>query len=687
MATGPALMRRLMAQRAAAGGGGGGGEAPGRVVFAYLSQTGTAEEICGQAHALAAGAGLPAELMTADAVDLDGLRGAPGRRGACLVLVAASTGDGEAPQGAVKFFAQVKRGAKADAAGEPGARRLLGCRFAILGLGDSNYTSFMKVPRDTRRALLAMGAEEFLPAREADEVDGLESVVDPWLEGLLGPLRAATAGATDSAPAPALAPAPAAASASPEEGGAPAGVPPLAPARARVVLGRRPAGAAGEGPAWPSADGAAFRHPEGAYTAPEPFWARVAAAPRRLSSQASDREVVHLELDVAGSGLRPQPGDAFGVMPPNAPGEVARLLARLSGSADGAPEEAYISGVEPVEGGAGGGDPSGPGGGPLLGHLGWPCPVRHCLEHRLDVTSPPRKTLLRFLADHASDAGERREMLTLCCPAGRAAFREWQERDHPALLDVLERFPSCRPPLGALLARLPAQQPRMYSLSCAPEEHPDSLHCAFTVVPGPRPAPPPGGQGRRLPGLATAWLAGLGAGALVPVHLRAGGAFSPPEDLERPVVMIGPGTGVAPFRGFLQRRRRALASRAAAGAEAASPAGEAWLFFGCRSAEEDYLYREDLEGFAGDGTLNRLELAFSREQAEKVYVQHRMLEHAEALRRLIFEERGYVFVCGDGAGMAKDVHAALARIAGDAGEARLKALVAEGRYVRDIWTA
>ena len=350
-----------------------------------------------------------------------------------------------------------------------------------------------------------------------------------------------------------------------------------------------------------------------------------------------------------------------------------------------------------------------PSGGGLLGHLGWPCPVRHCLEHCLDVTSPPRKTLLRFLADHATDARERREMLTLCCPAGRTAFREWQERGHPALLDVLERFPSCRPPLGPLLARLPAQLPRMYSLSCAPEEHPDRLHCAFTVVPGPCPAASPGGAaegaaggaeassttgslppgrgGRRLPGLATSWLAGLGAGALVPVHLRTGGAFSLPQDLERPVVMVGPGTGVAPFRGFLQRRRRALAARAAAGVEAAPPAGEAWLFFGCRSSEEDYLYREDLEGFAGDGTLSRLEVAFSREQAEKVYVQHRMLEHAEALRRLIFEERGYVFVCGDGAHMAKDVHAALVRIAGDAGEARLKALVPEGRYVRDIWTA
>jgi len=670
------------------------------VVFAYLSQTGTAEESCGQAHATAAGAGLKAELVTADAVDLDGLRGVPGQRGACLVLVAASTGDGEPPQGAVKFFAQVKRGAKADAAGEPGARRLLGCRFALLGLGDSNYTSFMKVPRDTRRALLAMGAEEFFPAREADEVDGLESVVDPWLEGLIGPLKAAARGACDSVPAPAPA------SVTPEEGGEPAGVPPLPPARALVILGRRPAGAAGEAPAWPSADDVAFRHPEGAYTVQEPFWARVAEAPRRLSSRASDREVVHLELDVEGSGLRPQPGDAFGVMPPNAPEEVGRLLARLSGSADGAPEEAFICGVEPVEGAAG--DPSGQGGG-LLGHLGWPCPVRHCLEHRLDVTSAPRKTLMRFLADHATDAGERREMLTLCCPAGRTAFREWQERDHPALLDVLERFPSCRPPLGPLLARLPAQLPRMYSLSCAPEEHPERLHCAFTVVPGPCPATPPGGAaegaaggaeacsttgsllpkrgGRRLPGLATSWLAGLGAGALVPVHLRAGGAFSLPQDLERPVVMVGPGTGVAPFRGFLQRRRRALAARAAAGVEAAPPAGEAWLFFGCRSSEEDYLYREDLEGFAGDGTLTRLELAFSREQAEKVYVQHRMLEHAEALRRLIFEEGGYVFVCGDGARMAKDVHAALVQIAGDAGEARLKALVPEGRYVRDIWTA
>ena len=668
------------------GGGLGAGGAGGkrRVVFAYLSQTGTAEEICGQAHAAARAAGLAAELKTADEVDLDTLRTSPG---VCLVLVAASTGDGEPPQGAVKFFARAKRGAKADAAlPRPEDRRLAGCRFALLGLGDSNYTSFMKVPRDTRRALLAMGAEEFMEAREADEVDGLEATVDPWLAGLLEPLKRA------AGPSPAAEPPRASPSGGAERLGAeaqehkteavcdPEGVPPLPPARALVALGPRPAGTAGSDPCWPSEEALAFRHPEGAYSSSEPFLARVVEA-QRLSATASDREVVHLELDVEGSGLRPQPGDAFGVLPPNPPEEVSRLLARLCGGGSGLgaspcdppPREAFISAVEPADGAAAGG-------GAFMAHMGWPCSVRHCLTHCLDITSPPRKTLLRFLAEHAADAVERRDMLVLCSPGGRKDYRTWLESEGPALSDVLQRFASCKPPLGALLARLPAQLPRMYSLSCAPEAHPDRLHCAFSVV---RPGP-----GRRRAGLATAWLSDLTEGARIPVHLRSGGAFSPPEDLTKPIVLVGPGTGVAPFRGFLQRRRHALAARAAAAGAGDSvlSAGEAWLFFGCRRPEEDYLYREDLEGFEGDGTLSRLEVAFSREQAEKVYVQHRMLEHKEALRRLIFEEAGYVFVCGDGAGMAKDVHATLAEIAGDAGEASLKALTAQGRYVRDIWS-
>jgi NADPH-ferrihemoprotein reductase len=122
--------------------------------------------------------------------------------------------------------------------------------------------------------------------------------------------------------------------------------------------------------------------------------------------------------------------------------------------------------------------------------------------------------------------------------------------------------------------------------------------------------------------------------------------------------MIGPGTGVAPFRGFLQRR---AAARAAAGA-AGGAFGDAWLFFGCRGAEEDFLYRHELEGWAADGTLTRLVTAFSRPPGggAKVYVQQRLAEHGAALAALIAPpSAAVVYVCGDGAGMAKGVHAAL----------------------------
>ena len=184
-----------------------------------------------------------------------------------------------------------------------------------------------------------------------------------------------------------------------------------------------------------------------------------------------------------------------------------------------------------------------------------------------------------------------------------------------------------------------------------------------------------------------------GAQPLVPIFIRKGGAFAPPADPATPAIMVGPGTGVAPFRGFLQRR-------AAAAVAAPSPW---WLFFGCRSAQEDYLYRPDFEAWAADGTLTHLVTAFSREppvhggDGGKTYVQHRMLQHGSALAAIITGGQlppAAVYVCGDGAGMAKGVHAALLEIlqqhggmSPDAAAAHLADMAKTGRYVRDIWSA
>lgn len=324
----------------------------------------------------------------------------------------------------------------------------------------------------------------------------------------------------------------------------------------------------------------------------------------------------------------------------------------------------------------------------LLPHLGCPCTVRQAFTAGVDVTSAPRKSLLRLLAEHCGDAGEKAALLQLCSPAGKEQYAQLVA-GQPSLLQLLGRYQSCTPPLASLLDLLPALAPRMYSITTAPQRHPNQVQVAFSVVDFKT-------EFGQKQGVATTYLEAACQPLLVggacaaplrlPVFLRSGGAFHPPADLSKPWIMIGPGTGVAPFRGFLQQRQAAL--KGAAGGSVAP----AWLFFGCRKRDEDYLYREDWAEFVQDGTLTKLEVAFSREQDKKVYVQHLMKRHGQALFDMM-EEEGYVFVCGDGAAMAKDVHACLQDIIVrhgdlDAKEAteQLAAMTRSGRYVRDIWS-
>lgn len=259
----------------------------------------------------------------------------------------------------------------------------------------------------------------------------------------------------------------------------------------------------------------------------------------------------------------------------------------------------------------------------------------------------------------------------------------------------------------------------MYSICCAPPaggEPAPTAEFAYSLVSLDTPSGP-----RR--GVATGWLqralapwldaaaggggeAGAGAVATaaarepvwVPVFLRPSDSFGPPKDLATPFVMVGPGTGVAPFRGFVQQRRRAAGALAGGGgAGAAVAAGEAWLYFGCRQRGEDYLFGAELEGYAESGDLARLRVAFSREGPEgapKTYVQHLMAADGAELARLVLTDGAHVYVCGDGAAMARDVHAALAGALAEHGglgaagaEAELKAMAARGAYVRDVWCA
>lgn len=304
---------------------------------------------------------------------------------------------------------------------------------------------------------------------------------------------------------------------------------------------------------------------------------------------------------------------------------------------------------------------------------------------------------MRLLAEYCSNADDKQSLLYLCSASGRQAYSSQIKDAQPSILDLFRQYPSCKPPIAALLDSLPPLAPRMYSISSSPLQLPNAVQVAFTVVKYPTPA------GVRQ-GVATTWLQQqcqpILAGQVqpreaqirLPMYLRRGGSFGVPKlesglpNLAAPMLMIGPGTGVAPFRGFLQQRQQQLKGHT-------GEVGATCLYFGCRNKAEDYLYRQDLEQLRDEGVLKTLHVAFSRAQSEKVYVQHLMKSNSQNVCDLLQHPEIHVYVCGDGSSMAKDVHSTLTDILQTHGSmtaneanAYLTTLTKQHRYIRDIWS-
>jgi len=241
----------------------------------------------------------------------------------------------------------------------------------------------------------------------------------------------------------------------------------------------------------------------------------------------------------------------------------------------------------------------------------------------------------------------------------------------------LKPFVTELPPAGIsaadLAGKLKKMQPRLYSISSSPKAHPGEVHLTVGVVRFEI-------SGKKRKGVCSTFLADrVGTDTAVPVFVHSSPSFKIPKDPNAPMVMVGPGTGIAPFRAFLEERH------------AIGATGRNWLLFGDQRAATDFLYREQLEGWLKDGFLTRLDIAFSRDQAEKIYVQNRMIENAAELWAWL-EAGGYFYVCGDAARMAKDVDAALHKVCEMAGGldaegaiAYVKKLKTEKRYCRDVY--
>jgi len=401
--------------------------------------------------------------------------------------------------------------------------------------------------------------------------------------------------------------------------------------------GSAPGGAEAAPGAAPHAPDAGAETGPPAYSRDRPFPAP-ALAVERLTTAHSAKDVRFVSLGIAGSGLEYRAGDSLGIYPKNCYAAVDALV-RLTG----------FGGGELV---------------PLSD--GRTLTLREALITWCDIDNPADAFYERLAARASAGDAERLE---------QAASGEPVEGlvESPRVIDVLARFPEPRLEPAELIQALGRLQPRLYSIASSPRRYPDEIHLCVGVVRYVQ-----GGQARQ--GVASTFLADrLASHEPVPVFLHPARDFGLPDDGDADLVMIGPGTGVAPFRAFLQER------------EARAAGGRNWLFFGEQHEASDFLFADELRRYHQSGLLDRLTTAFSRDQPEKIYVQHRILEHGAELWRWL-EDGAHLRVCGDAARMARDVDQALHEVAREHGAlsesaaaAYLKRLASEGRYQRDVY--
>lgn len=738
----------------------------------YGSQTGQAKAIAEEIHEFSEQHGLHSNLfclsLTEKKFTLE--------KEALVVFVVSTTGEGDPPDTMCKFFRRLKKKTL------PG-NHLENCHYALLALGDTNYTNFCNNGKALDKRLLQLGARQVYDTGYADDAVGLELVVEPWIEGLwpalrshlgllpegdsqsdgktglsevshiIDPIVSAESKTSEVTTEKTLENSNGFAHATDAHIGVMNGHDSnLQDSRADAVLeppdpvnsvdnqntgdnkdsqddsalltladqlkqSVSPLSASALSiPQLPSPYLEISYHPDhkvdcamlplqGGVSFPcavtDISVATVVSA-RQLTDSTSVKTALDLELDITGCNMSYEPGDSFGIVCPNPSAEVEELIMKLN-LVDKSDVPFTIQLITSTTKKAAS----------VPKFIPEFSTIRHTLLTCLEIRGVPSKALVRVLAEHTSDLEEKRRLQELCSKQGAHDYTKFIREPGLSLLDLLNAFPSCRPPFERLLELVPRLKARPYSVSSSPLENPNHLHFVFNIVEFPAIE----GVRPKRQGVCTGWLAeitkaqrektntsseklsdilsqlNLQESPKLPVFQRKGVNFKLPSVPEMPIIMIGPGTGVAPFIGFLQHREHLQKNTSIV-------LSESWLFFGCRHKERDYLYREELEQFLSTGVLSRLFLSFSRDtisdssgKPPPKYVQDNLRSHAAEVADLVFNKGAVVYICGDADNMAKNAFDTFLEIAQkykkvDIKEARqeMMKLRENKQYLEDVWT-
>ncbi|OXV05818.1 hypothetical protein Egran_06414 [Elaphomyces granulatus] len=626
------------------------------VIF-YGSQTGTAEDYASRlAKEGSQRFGLKTMVADLEEYDFDNLDGFPEDKVAFFVL--ATYGEGEPTDNAVEFYQFVTG---EDVSFDKGDDRpLASLKYVTFGLGNNTYEHYNAMVRNVDTALTKLGAKRIGTAGEGDDGAGtMEEDFLAWKEPMwvaLAEEMGLEERETHYEPV---------FSVIEQES--------MSPEDESVYVGEPNQYHLGEGG-------------KGPYSAHNPYIAPIAES-RELFT-VKDRNCLHMEIDIAGSGMSYQTGDHIAVWPTNPGVEVDRFLEVL-GLAKKRHTVIRIKGLD------------------VTAKVPFPTPTTYDATFRfyLEICAPVSRQFVASLAAFAPDEKSKAELVRL--GNDKDYFHDKiasQCLNIAQVLQSLTSTPFSSVPFSLLIEGINKIQPRYYSISSSSLVHKDRVGITAVVesirIPG---------ATHVVKGVTTNYLLALKQkqhgepeldshdlkyaitgprnkydGIYVPVHIRHSN-FKLPSDPAKPVIMIGPGTGVAPFRGFIQER----AAQAAGGEKV----GMTVLFYGCRNRNEDFLYREEWGTYQAKlGDSLQIITAFSREAAEKVYVQHRLRENAQMVNNLL-KQKANLYVCGDAANMAREVNVVLAQIISEQrnlplakGEEEVKHMRSSGAYQEDVWS-